>query len=45
MAGKCGQQYLYQTKKDLKTKAITKDKERHYIIIKGAIKEEDINIH
>ena len=27
---------------DIKTNAITKDKEGHYIMIKGSIQEEDI---
>ena len=27
---------------DFKTKTITRDKERHYIMIKGSIQEEDI---
>ena len=39
---------IHITKIDFKTKAITKDKEGHYIIIKGSIQEEDItliNIH
>ena len=29
---------------DLKIKKITRDKERHYIMIKGSIQEEDIRI-
>ena len=29
---------------DFKIKTITRDKERHYIIIKGSIQEEDITI-
>ena len=36
------QQSSYQTKQTLKK--ITRDKERHYIIIKGSIQEEDITI-
>ena len=31
-------------KMDLKLKKITRDKERHYIMIKGSVKEEDITI-
>ena len=30
---------------DLKTKALTKDKERHYIIIKGSIQEDIIIVN
>jgi hypothetical protein len=33
---------LMSDKTDFKTKAIRKDKEGHYIIIKGSIQEEDI---
>ena len=29
---------------DLKIKKITRDKERHYIMIKGSVQEEDITI-
>ena len=29
---------------DVKTKAITKDREGHYIMIKGLIQEEDITL-
>ena len=29
---------------DLKTKAVKRDKEGHYIMIKGSIREEDITI-
>ena len=32
----------YSDKIDFKTKAIKKDKEEHYLMIKGAIQEEDI---
>ena len=35
---------LISDKIDLKIKKITKDKEGHYIIIKGSIQEEDITI-
>ena len=31
-------------KKDFKTKAVKRDKEGHYIMIKGSIQEEDITI-
>ena len=34
----------YQTKIDFKIKTITRDKEGHYIMIKGSIQEEDIMI-
>ena len=35
---------LISDKIDLKIKKITKDKEGHYIMIKGSIQEEDITI-
>ena len=35
---------LISDKIDFKTKAVQKDKEGHYIIIKGTIQEEDITI-
>ena len=38
------QQYSYQIKIDFKTKAVERDKEGHYIMIKGSIQEEDITI-
>ena len=31
-------------KKDFKTKAIVRDKERHYIMTKGMIQQEDITL-
>ena len=37
-------QFSYQKKIDFKTKTITRDKEGHYIMIKGSIQEEDIRI-
>ena len=37
-------QFLFQTKKDFKTKNIIRDKEGNYIMIKGSIQEEDITI-
>ena len=40
---KLGQQYI-SDKITFKTKTITKDKERHYVIIKGKIRQEDITI-
>ena len=46
---KCNQQkagvaILISGKIDLKIKTITRDKEGHYIMIKGSIQEEDIII-
>ena len=35
---------LILDKIDLKTKAVKRDKEGHYIMIKGSIREEDITI-
>ena len=41
---KAGVAILISDKVDLKIKKITKDKEGHYIMIKGSIQEEDITI-
>ena len=41
---KAGLEILISDKIDLKIKMITKDKEGHYIMIKGSIQEEDITI-
>ena len=39
---KAGVAILMSEKIDLKIKKITRDKEGHYIMIKGSIQEEDI---
>ena len=41
---KAGVAILMSDKIDFKLKRITKDKEGHYIVIKGSIQEEDITI-
>ena len=41
---KAGVAILISDRTDLKIKEITRDKEGHYIMIKGSIQEEDITI-
>ena len=41
---KAGVAMLVSDRIDLKIKTVTRDKEGHYIMIKGSIQEEDITI-
>ena len=41
---KAGVAILISDKTDLKIKKITRDKEGHYLVIKGSIQEEDITV-
>ena len=41
---KAGIEIFISDKIDFKTKSIKKDKEEHYIMIKGSIQEEDITL-
>ena len=41
---KAGAAILIRDKRDFKTKSIKKDKEGHYIMIKGSIQEEAITL-
>ena len=41
---KAGVVIFISDKIDLKIKKITRDKERHYLVVKGSIQEEDITM-
>ena len=41
---KAGVATLVSDKIDFKTRAVTRDKEGHYTIIKGSIKQEDVTL-
>ena len=41
---KAGTAVLVSDKIDFKTEKVTKDKEGHYIMIKGSVQQEDITI-
>ena len=44
MESKAGLAILMSDKIDLKIKKITRDKEGHYVMIKGSVQEEDITV-
>ena len=41
---KAGVEIFISDEKDFKTKAVKRDKEGHYIMVKGSIQEENITI-